>query len=630
MDLAGTRALRSSGPEQGIALVTTLLLLMLLSAVTVGMVLAASSDELINGYYRNMRGSFYAADSGLNIARETMRNQLAAAVPETVANPAIQPITPGTEATIATTIESTYSSNTSMNSGEAANSWPASYRITDATLTLVSCLPSGGTGGGTCASPTGSPTRYSYNYEYSLTAVGATSASELTTVTDRGNLLVDIDLTSGGTTTSFAAWGFFVDNFDLCGSLTLVPGTITGPAFSNDSWTFGTSGSYIFTDPVGAHNANLGYRFSSSRCYSSPNDPYTYSGTTINPDFQAGYTVGAPEVDLPEDSFSQKRAVLDGMGTNDTDPSNAEMHAVLRSVSTVEYPSGGASSGVFLPYTLDTTSAGCPAAASCKVMTGGGILVEGNATVTLTASTADADRQVVTIVQSGTTTTVTIDLSSNTTTIASGATTTVVTGVPTQKDALGNPVRDATMVYVDGNITALKGPGSGAAAIQDSHALSVVAASDITITDDIKYKTKPVTTAQNEIPGTPPATLIPGNDNGQVLGIYTNGGDIHLNNCSGCGALDIHASLASLDQGGNNTINNTGSTISTLNILGGRIQNNMGNINTTTRNVYFDRRFSQGGFAPPWFPSTTLTSTTTGTDVDTSIQRVQWLNQTPF
>jgi hypothetical protein len=270
-------------------------------------------------------------------------------------------------------------------------------------------------------------------------------------------------------------------------------------------------------------------------------------------------------------------------------------------------------------------------------MTGGGILVEGNANVTLTASNpttgtfAGDSLQVVTVVQGSTTTTVTINLTDNTTTIQSGASSTVVNGVPTQYDSTGTPVRDAAMVYVNGRINSLKGPGSGGAAIQDGQAMTVVAANDVIITDDIEYKTKPVTTTQNQIPGTPPATLIPGNDNGQVLGIYTNVGDIRLENCSGCGNLNIDAALAALDDSGNNTIYNSGSSINTLSIMGGRMQNNMGNINTTTRNIYFDRRFSQNGFAPPWFPSTTVAPTgVSSTVVTPSVQRVQWLNQTPF
>ena len=60
---------------RGIALITTLLLLMLLMALALTMVLSVSSDVLINGYYRDYRASFYAADSGLNIIRQDMVNQ---------------------------------------------------------------------------------------------------------------------------------------------------------------------------------------------------------------------------------------------------------------------------------------------------------------------------------------------------------------------------------------------------------------------------------------------------------------------------------------------------------------------------------------------------------------------------
>jgi len=47
--------------QQGITLVTTLLLLVLLMGMSLTMVLAVSSESLINGYYGRYRGSFYAA-----------------------------------------------------------------------------------------------------------------------------------------------------------------------------------------------------------------------------------------------------------------------------------------------------------------------------------------------------------------------------------------------------------------------------------------------------------------------------------------------------------------------------------------------------------------------------------------
>src|SRR6185295_14599921 len=98
---------RTTRDEQGVALVTTLLLLLLMTGMTVAMMLSVNSDMLINGYYRNFRGSFYAADSGLNIARQSILNQLTAAVPATF-SVSTQPIPAGTEAAVRSNIASTY------------------------------------------------------------------------------------------------------------------------------------------------------------------------------------------------------------------------------------------------------------------------------------------------------------------------------------------------------------------------------------------------------------------------------------------------------------------------------------------------------------------------------------------
>jgi Tfp pilus assembly protein PilX len=53
---------RKKRSQRGAALIIALLLLLLLTGMTIAMVLSTSSDMLINGYYRNFRGSFYAAD----------------------------------------------------------------------------------------------------------------------------------------------------------------------------------------------------------------------------------------------------------------------------------------------------------------------------------------------------------------------------------------------------------------------------------------------------------------------------------------------------------------------------------------------------------------------------------------
>ena len=78
MKTAPSRQVRSvsASDQQGITLVTTLLLLLLLIGMSLTMVLAVSSESLINGYYGRYRGSFYAADSGVAAARQQVMNQL--------------------------------------------------------------------------------------------------------------------------------------------------------------------------------------------------------------------------------------------------------------------------------------------------------------------------------------------------------------------------------------------------------------------------------------------------------------------------------------------------------------------------------------------------------------------------
>src|SRR5580704_3589916 len=99
--------------QQGITLVTTLLLLVLLMGMSLTMVLAVSSESLINGYYGRYRGSFYAADSGVAAARQQLMNLLGANVTpgfNAAASPIAAPATAGANA--ATAMKGAYSGYT--------------------------------------------------------------------------------------------------------------------------------------------------------------------------------------------------------------------------------------------------------------------------------------------------------------------------------------------------------------------------------------------------------------------------------------------------------------------------------------------------------------------------------------
>jgi Tfp pilus assembly protein PilX len=608
--------------QQGITLVTTLLLLMLLMGMSLTMVLAVSSESLINSYYGRYRGSFYAADSGVAVARQKLISSLTAAVPIPF------PASPAPIASIVTASNNASAAVTAAFGGgfvnaNTANSWQERFKVTSVAVNtaLATCKPQGGTGGGgTCAAPTfsvNSPiTGYIYNFPYNMTVVGQSQGSEVATVTDSGTIILSTPTTPGTYTQSFAAWGMFIGAYALC-SADLVPGTITGPVFTNGSWNFSNSGPYTFTDPVGQSGAQAGWDNGGCTASASPTNG-------INPTFTQGFKVSQPTVTLPADSFNQEQAVLDGVGLSSVPPNNTNLNAALKDMTGTAYPVGGASSGVYLPYSVNAST-------GAKTFTGGGIFVQGDAKVTLSPGTT-VTAQVFTIVNNGVTTYVTVDPaagSAGTTSISNSPTSpgTVINGVPQQLTSTGASTGDATMVFVNGNITGLSGPGQGQAAIQNGSAISVVASgsNDIIVTGDILYKQEPVTMTGSV---TTIDQLIPANNTGQVLGIFTAGGNVQLKNSQANGNLEIDASIATISATGSGGIVNTGNSINTLTIVGGRIQNTIQNIGASTRNVLFDRRFLNG-FAPPWFPSTTIAPAAgAGNTVITTWKGTQWLNQT--
>lgn len=654
--------LQARKQQRGVALIIALLLLLLLSSLGLVMVLSSNSDLLTNGYYRGFRGAFYAADSGLSIVRQDMANQLVA---QKVGSFSLttQALPNSAASTVQSYLTSTYGSSFQKVSGysgegSASKSWPGSYEVTSAYVGVDpsgnqtwSCTTLGGSAGSTCASPLGAITGYQYSYPYQITVQGRAQGTEKASVTDEGTITITASLTTSGTTQSFAAWGMFIDQQTICSGSTLVPGTISGPVFTNGSWTFGTSGQYIFTDQAGSAGSKAGYQFSGNGNNScsqvagpSASQKNGKTTTTIAPTFQQGFSLGQPSVPLPQNDYNQSQAVIDGKGVASSPPSNSALHNALMDVNGNAFPSNGNTNGVYLPYSIIN---GTP------TFTGGGIYIQGNSAITLSTSgscTKNASgmctnstsyAQVYTITQNNKTTTITVNPVSNTTTMVSGNSSVTIQGVPEQYDpTTGAAMGPATMLYDNGAITSLSGPGQGVPAIQDGTALTITGNGNVTITGDILYKTEPVTTTQNQIANTPADTLISGNNNGQSLGIFTANGNVNMNNGQSNGNLEIDASIATICASGSSTctnssstggLTNTGSNINTLNIIGGRIQSQIMNIGATTRNVFFDRRYANGALSPPWFPSTTVNAgTITAGSVNSQISRTRWTNNTAY
>jgi len=623
------------GNESGIALITVLFLLILMTILGLTMMVSVNSDMMINGYYGNARASYYAADSGLNISRQYLINQVTAAVSSTpctgwvTGNPGAgcttAPLNGSTAASTAiANLLAAYGSfaNGKLNTSGAVNSWPISFMV----LNTAAC-PS------TFVQAAGSPVTtnnafgqidsYKFTFNYNLCSIGTSSSLQRSTVTETGSIIVSVQAPANNINTSYAYYGAFIDNYSVC-SAPLVPGTFQGPVFTNSALEFENSGAYIFTGKVGQVNPKADY-WSGGGCTQSATQP---SGFNIT--YQQGFLEGQTAKALPPNSYSQKYAVLDGIGCGEgtssctsnsqpPDPATVTpnpMTTYLKNISGAAY-AGTGTTGVYLPYS-GTTYGGVPVNGTPE---GGGFYVEGSASIVLTPGTDTSGNptQIYQITQGSTVTTITTNIAANTTTVHSGGTTKTLTGVPVNL-ITGNAVPSAVL-YVNGTITGLTGPGQGLAAIQNNVMVTIAGSSNIDITGDLKYTTEPIQSTYSS--DTPIASLngvttlpqiIAAND-ANVLGVYTASGNIVLQSPYSNQNLQVDGSLAAI--GGMTTDSTPGQctsstcgflvngSINTFNNLGGQVQTNIFGANMNTQNTYYDPRFAGvQNFAPPFFPAT--------------------------
>jgi len=606
------------------------MMLSMLMALSVGMVIAMSSQTLIGGYYRNFRGSFYAADSGLNIAVHQIENQLVAGVPATFASP---PLSTAQATTLAgnavSAVASSYGSSTSLNAGSAGQSWKGSFKIASSTVSLV------GPGvptkyNTTVCNAAGPPANgYAYQYNYTVTAVGTAQGTEQQSVTETGVINLAIDGQATTNCISFAYFGAFIDYYKG-GIGPLVPGTMTGPMFTNTAWEFMPpiapwTAPYIFTDPVGQvqsqvyyWNTSWGYNLSSATSYGS-------GANLVAPKFEQGLLLNQPPVPLPTNSFNQEEAVVDGAGNNSSwTTSGATGLQTLTNVASASW-TNATTKGIFMNQGTTATACGSK---TPPCMNGGGFYIEGGADVQMIPSGASAQQYVIT--QGATKTTITVDPSANggvgSTVIAQqGGPSETLSGVP--MNTLSNS--PAAMVYVDGTVT-IHGPGEGQGAVQDNAMINITANGDIIATGDVLYKTEPVTVPQDTL-----VAATSSNPMNQVLGLYTAVGNFITQDTQADQNIQVDGSIATISQAdsANSCAGGKGGQLSnghinTFNNVGGMIQSCIYAADVNTENTWFDRRFTaRPGFAPPWFPSTTLTQGgPLAVNVTPSIQRLQWLN----
>ena len=608
--IATTGRIRKAA-DRGVALVTTLILLALLGAASIGIALLVSSDTMINGYYRSFRGSFYAADSGVNVVSEVIKNSIYSAANLT----SNDPLTGGAVPTSVGAAYAPFLANYTT-IGDAG-SWNSQFKLVSATVSPAQTL-----GGAALFCNADTPAHLAANvnvqcdylYPFDVTVKGISSGNENEQIEEKGMIHFSSFSGSPGNAglPSFAKWGAFITTFPACDPRNpsgLVPGTMNGPFFTDTQWNFGnySNPGYTFNGTVGQVAAQPEWVGGNPSCQAASAAPRGFTSPKYNGGpLQTSQSLVQP----PSDSYSQAQAVLDGVGAETTAAAfQTAASTELKTVGGTSYPaSGSVPNGVYIPSYTDPITGQQKYGTTTGVGAAGGFYVQGDASITLSATKDGSNNptQTYTIKQTSgfttTTTTIVVDIAKNTTTVTQGATNQTLTGVPSQPgvtstDPSGNAV-NPTMLYVNGNVTGLSGT------VQDDTGITIAAADNVQITGNLTYKSQPVST--------PADTLNSGTDAG-VLGIYTTG-NINLNPSSGS-SLTTDASLAALsgktDGTGTSGFCTSGSISScsanqsniTWTIVGGRAEDQAHSVNISSSNTYYDQRFASGAFGPPWFPT---------------------------
>ncbi len=302
----------------------------------------------------------------------------------------------------------------------------------------------------------------------------------------------------------------------------------------------------------------------------------------------ANFTRGVVAVTMPSNAYSQKGVSIGRDPADQTAVTDAQMSTAIPELTGLTSPFPN---GIYIPRN------------DASGVMGGGIYVQGDLdSLTLSFSGANA---VYTLVQGTQTVTVTVDRTLQLTTVTNSAwtapTTRTFSGVPKGfQSVLGNA--NAAILYVEGNLNSLSGT------LGQNEQTTVAASNNINITNHLVYQTPPVVTDPTSNPT-------------NLLGLFSANGDITIDP-SAPNELQIHAIMMAGDTSStwNSSVNvtnyNVGAPRGQIHLIGGIIEKYYGPFGTFSsstgsqltgygRDFKYDRRVNRG-FAPPYFPTTSL------------------------
>ncbi len=287
-----------------------------------------------------------------------------------------------------------------------------------------------------------------------------------------------------------------------------------------------------------------------------------HNGTKDVPTFNNGFSRGEDTISLS--SLTQKQAMLDQVTAGATYSTN----------------------GIYLPHNGTNLS--------------GGIYVRGDSSISL--SVDGNNNAVYSIVQGSTTQQITVDKTNNQTAVYDGSTTTTYTGLPNGVDGVG------TILYVDGNINSVGGT------VQEETQLTIATENNLYIQDNIVYENYTAGTGTlGDASYVAPSAE--GTDN--ILGLVSWEGNVYIGN-SAPDNVNVHGTVLAangiftVDDYNDQMVGPRG----TATLLGGVITDNYGafglfngstgqSLSGYGRNFVYDQRMKVGN-SPPYFPTLSI------------------------
>lgn len=631
---------KSRAAEQGFAMIVAMMALSLLTALGLAVMFSSSGDIVISGHFRRNEQAFFAAEAGVGLARNAIRQSLNQAIltNATAAQDGIDFPAAGQA------FDDSQLTSLLTNPGlTAADGAPITNALAAIQARSASLGGSGNFNVTLTLEPVGSPvlgtrpaaisgiqqppSTITMQYRYTINSTGrnisadnpftATAQAQeqgVVNVTLNTNV-VDNSSSSSTISRSFSSYGTFLNRFTQ--TSVWAAGTFSGPVHTNDRFRYSAGNPVTYRDAVTQVGTTYDYRNSSGKWYTYNVSNTNRTGLT----FQSTYTRVDP-LPLPQNVYKQELAVLNSTGQTDAtftsaQPTTTQLTANLRQAnnSAAGTTSGTLNEGVYVPSSDGST------------ITGGGIYVKGNADeITLSVS---GSSQVYAIRQGSTTTTITITPPSGTsagsTTISNGTSSTTYSGVPMDKTIPSNQ-KPGVSLFVSGNINSLHGPAAASnvtpAAIASKTAATITSTGDIVVTGSLKYQD----TVLN-LDGTQTSNGLSATN---VLGLFTNSGRIEWNPSStytdnGNRSMVVDVAMTAFNEAALNADSSaqTGgwitncshcSSSSTFTLRGSRVASRGLPFNSSgIVNRFFDPRFANGAFAPPFFPVTELANTVTAT-----------------